>query len=81
MLVEELVLLGDVEVAVPLEAPVWPDEEPEELGLLVGAGDATPKVSDMNVKSQEYALPAALTSKSELLAYTWDALLGLTKMT
>jgi len=65
LLVEELVLLGEVELLVPLEATLLPDEEPEGLGVLVGAGD----------------VPEALTSKLELLAYTWDALVGLTKTT
>jgi hypothetical protein len=80
--VEELELLGEVELVVPLEATVLPDEEPEELGLLVGAGDATQvEQYEGDEPIQEYALPEALTSKSELLAYTWDGLLGLTKTT
>jgi hypothetical protein len=51
LLVAELVPLGEVELLVPLEATLLPDEEPEELGVLVGAGDATPKLSNMEVKS------------------------------
>jgi hypothetical protein len=49
--VEELVLLGEVELLVPLEATLLPDEEPEGLGVLVGAGDATQKLSNMKAKS------------------------------
>jgi len=52
LLVDELVLPGEVELVVPLEATVLLDEEPEELGVVEGAGD----------------VPEALTSKSELLA-------------
>ena len=50
LLVEELVLLGEVERLVPLEAKLLPDEEPEGLEVLVGAGDATLKLSDMKGK-------------------------------
>jgi hypothetical protein len=49
--VEELVLLGEDVLGVPLEVALLPDEEPEEPGVLVGAGDATQKLSDMKVKS------------------------------
>jgi len=53
LVVEELVLPGEVELLVPLEATLLPDGEPEGLlGVLEGAGD----------------VPEALTSKSELLA-------------
>jgi len=56
LVVEELVLLEEVVLGVPLEVALLPDGEPEEEpGVLVGAGD----------------VPGALTSKSELLAYTW----------
>jgi len=65
LLVEELVLPGEVELVVPLEATLLPDEEPEELGVRVGAG----------------VVPEALTSKSELLAYTWAGFVGLTNTT
>ncbi len=49
--VEELVLLGEVVLVVPLEDAPLPDEELEEPEVLDGAGDATPKLSDMKVKS------------------------------
>jgi hypothetical protein len=49
--VEELVLLGEVVLWVPLEVPLLLDEEPEEPGVLVGAGVAKPKLSDMKEKS------------------------------
>lgn len=51
LLVDELVLPGEVELVVPLEATVLPDEEPEELEVVVGAGDAIPKLSNMKVKN------------------------------
>lgn len=63
--VEVLVLPGEVVLVVPLEDALLPDEEPEELDGVEGAGD----------------VPAALTSKLELLAYTWVGLTGLTNTT
>lgn len=51
LLVDELVLPGEVELVVPLEATVLPDEEPEDVAVFVGAGDATPKLSTIKVKS------------------------------
>jgi len=55
LVVEELELLGEVVLLVPLEVALLPDVEAEEAEVLVGAGD----------------VPEAFTSKSELLAYTW----------
>jgi len=64
-LLVELVLLEEVVLVAPLEVEVALLPEPEEPGVLVGAGD----------------VPEALTSKSELLAYTWVALTGLMNTT
>lgn len=62
---EELVLLGEVVLVVPLEDALLPDEGLEEPDVLEGAG----------------VVPEALTSKSVLLAYTSVALTGLTNTT
>ena len=52
LVVEELELLGEVVLLVPLEVALLPDEDVEGAELLVGAGVATPKFSDMKEKSQ-----------------------------